>query len=65
MASKPWTWNHPKWPRKLSDAQVAEIRARFEAGAAARDLAGDFGVSAGYVWMLTNPRGRTRRHPTG
>jgi hypothetical protein len=50
MNDKPFT-------RKLSNSQVNEITARFEAGEDREDLAAEFGISPVYVGQL----GRTRR----
>jgi hypothetical protein len=48
-------------PRKLTDAQVEEIRARSEAGETDMELAGEYNITAPYVWMITNGRGRGPR----
>ncbi len=48
------------FPRKLSDEQVASIRARAAAGESQKSLARDFDITEVYVWMLVRNRCRNR-----
>lgn len=57
------------WPpsryrrRKLTDVQVDEIRARYDAGEKAVALAGEFGITISYVYRLDSRRARVMRSP--
>jgi hypothetical protein len=46
------------FPRKLSDEQVATLRARAAAGESEKSLAREFDVADSYVWLLVRNRCR-------
>lgn len=56
---------HRSGRRKLSDAQVEEIRARAAAGEGLRALGRQYGVTGQYVWMLARQPGKNRPRSTG
>jgi hypothetical protein len=56
FGKKTWKW-------KITDAQVADIRARYEAGEQAIDLAAEFGISTKYVYRLGAGHGRIPTTP--